>query len=299
MFLKTKQLVAGTAMTLATLTHAATYTDATGTVTLDETPTTIVTFDLAPLDTFDALGVKVSGVTKPHALGYLEKYKGDSYTNVGTFFEPDIETTASLQPDLIVLGPRTAKLKDQFSEFAPSFDSSVWGAGFLDQFYNMTETLAAMVDKEAEAAERLTAIKAKVAEVQAVAPQAGTALFILTTGGKISAYGPGSRFGWLYDDLGLTPAVENVEEATHGEPISFEFLKDVNPDWLFVLDRDAAVGKETGAAKALLDNAVVNSMSAVKNNRVVYVDGVSWYMVAYGLTAVDNAVSEVHRVLVD
>ncbi|EAR08998.1 siderophore ABC transporter substrate-binding protein [Reinekea blandensis] len=293
-----KTLLATATLTVAGSTLADTFTDAQGTVTIDGTPNTIVTFDLAPLDTFDTLGVKVTGVTKPHALGYLSKFKGDDYTDVGSFFEPDVETTASLEPDLIVLGPRSAKFKDQFDEFAPTFDASVWGADFLDQFYSMTTELAAVVGKEAEAEEHLDAIRAKVSDVNVAAADAGNALFILTSGGKISAYGPGSRFGWFYDELGVQPAVQDVEAATHGEPISFEFLKDVNPDWLFVLDRDAAIGQSSGAAKALLDNDIINSMPAAQNDRIVYVDGVAWYMVAFGLTAVDTAVTEVRDALV-
>lgn len=293
-----KTLLAAATLSMAGPALAETYTDAQGQVTIEGTPKTIVTFDLAPLDTFDTLGVKVTGVTKPHALGYLSKFKDEAYTNVGTFFEPDIETTAAIEPDLIVLGPRSADFKQEFEGFAPTFDASVWGDDFLQQFYDMTTELAAIVDKEAEAEKHLASIQAKVAEVNTAAQNAGNALFILTTGGKISAYGPGSRFGWLHDELGVQPAVADVEAATHGEPISFEFLKDLNPDWLFVLDRDAAIGQSSGAAKALLDNDIINSMPAAQNDRIIYLDGVAWYMVAFGLTAVDTAVTEIHNALV-
>lgn len=283
---------------LMTYTVAETLMDAQGKFEINKTPETIVTFDLAPLDTFDTLGVKVTGVTKPHTIGYLSKFKSDDYIDVGSFFEPDVEMTAAIEPDLIVLGPRTASFKDQFSEFAPTFDSSVWGEGFLEQFYSMTETLATLVDKEAEAKIELDEIRAKVSEVQAAAPSAGTVLYILTNGGKISAFGPGSRYGWVHEDLGLIPAVANVEEATHGEPISFEFIKDANPDWLIVLDRDSAIGSGEGGAKALLDNEIIKSMDLYKNDQIIYADGVSWYLVSYGLTAVNTAVSQIHSAIV-
>ena len=167
----------------------------------------------------------------------------------------------------------------------------------MKQFYKATETLASIVDKEHEAAEKLAQIKHKVSQVNAAAQGAGNALFILTTGGKISAYGPGSRFGWLHEELGVEAAVENIKEATHGEPVSFEFLQEIDPDWLFVLDRDAAIGRATGAAEALLDNELVHNMKAHKNQQIVYLDGVSWYLVASGITAVDTAVNQVLEAL--
>lgn len=284
---------------LMTYAVAGTLMDAQGKFEIEKTPEKIVTFGLAPLDTFDTLGVKVIGVTKPHTIGYLSKFKGDQYTNVGSFFEPDVEMTAALEPDVIVLGPRTASYKEQFSEFAPTFDSSVWGENYLQQFYTMTESLASMVNKETEAKAKLDEIKLKVSDIQKAAPNAGKALFILTSGGKISAFGPGSRYGWVHDDLGLIPAVENVEEATHGEPISFEFIKEANPDWLIVLDRDAAIGTGQGGAQALLENDIIKSMDVYQQQNIIYVDGVSWYLVAYGLTAVDSAVTQLHKAIVN
>lgn len=282
------------ALMLAPLATSEIYQDAIGKVELNQTPENIVIFDLAPLDTLDALGVPISGVIKPYALNYLAKYQNDSYENVGTFFEPDYETTASLEPDLIIIGPRASKQRHTFEQIAPTFDSSVWGDNFLDQFYQMTETLAAVVDKEAEAEQRLNAIKNKVSELQVLTANQGEGLFLIVSGGKILAFGPGSRFGWLYTDLGVPAAIGATEGDQHGEPISFEFLKQINPDWLFVLDRDAAVGQAQGGAKALLDNPIVNSINAAQKDQILYLDGYAWYLVSYGLTAVDSAISQIH-----
>ena len=221
-----------------------------------------------------------------------------SKNNIEVYYPTKIDNEViakakSLEPDLIIVGGRTSKQLEAMSEIAPAIDLTVWGNDYLKQFYKATETLASIVDKEHEAAEKLAQIKHKVSQVNAAAQGAGNALFILTTGGKISAYGPGSRFGWLHEELGVEAAVENIKEATHGEPVSFEFLQEIDPDWLFVLDRDAAIGRATGAAEALLDNELVHNMKAHKNQQIVYLDGVSWYLVASGITAVDTAVSQV------
>ena len=47
------------------------------------------------------------------------------------------------------------------------------------------------------------------------APKAGKGLLVLTTGGKMSAYGPGSRFGVLHGEFGIVPAVEGLAPGDH------------------------------------------------------------------------------------
>lgn len=268
-----------------------------GTTELKSTPSKIIALDLAAVDTLSTLGVKITGLPKPHAFSYLKEFAGDDYISAGSFWEPDFETIAATQPDLIVTGGRSQKQYPAMSKIAPTIDSTVWGEGFLTQFYSTTEMLADAVDKTDAADAQLNAIKARIETIKTSDLNNKNALFILTSGGKISAYGPGSRFGWIHDGLGIEPAVENVEAETHGEPISFEFLQKVNPDMIFVMDRDAAIGQDSNAAEALLDNELVHQLTAYKNDDIVYLDGYAWYMVAYGLTAMDIALSEIETAL--
>ena len=52
------------------------------------------------------------------------------------------------------------------------------------------------------------------------------------------------------------------EKGNHGQPVMFEYIKKTNPDWLFVLDRSAAIGEEGKAAKDVLDNPLVAETTA-------------------------------------
>ena len=52
------------------------------------------------------------------------------------------------------------------------------------------------------------------------------------------------------------------EKGNHGQPVTFEYIKKPNPDWLFVLDRSAAIGEEGKAAKDVLDNPLVAETTA-------------------------------------
>jgi hypothetical protein len=53
------------------------------------------------------------------------------------------------------------------------------------------------------------------------------------------------------------PAIDNLTVARHGQVVSFEFLLKTNPDWLFVIDRDVAIGQDGKTAQQLLDNPLV------------------------------------------
>ncbi len=81
--------------------------------------------------------------------------------------------------------------------------------------------------------------------------------------------------------------------AAHGEAISFEFLKSNNPDTLYVIDRDSAMGTAGEASSAVLDNELVKSTNAAKNNKVVNLDSTAWYMVGYGLNNLHTMIDEV------
>ena len=122
----------------------------------------------------------------------------------------------------------------------------------------------------------------------------------MTSGGEVNAYGLGSRFGWVHDVLGFTPVIEDIEAATHGEAISFEFILEANPDWLLVLDRDAAVGEDgSEAAEQILDNELVAQTTAWSSGQVIYLDPVDWYIIAGGLPALERMVDAIGTALTD
>ncbi|WP_210509148.1 siderophore ABC transporter substrate-binding protein [Naasia sp. SYSU D00057] len=257
-------------------------------------PKTVVTFDMASLDTLDALGVPVAALPQESVPSYLSEYAGEEYENAGTLFEPDYEAVNALAPDLIIVANRSASAYPELSKIAPTIDLTLDWADYLGSFSDNVETLGEIFGKEDRAAAELAAIDEKIAETKEQVADAGSALVLLTNAGEMTAFGPGSRFGWLHDELGVTPVIEDVEAATHGDPVSNEFVLDANPDWLLVLDRDAAIGTEGGAsAEALLDNDLVRQTTAWQEDQVVHLDSETWYVVMSGLSAVSAMVDEI------
>lgn len=276
-----------------------TITHAQGETTVALNPETVLVFDYSALDTLDQLGVEVTGVPQGTAIPpFLEKYASSDYENIGTLFEPDYEKVNDLQPDLIIVAGRSSAVYPQLSEIAPTIDLTLDQATWLQDFKYNTTTLAQIFGKEEEAESRLAEIDESIARVQGLAEASGeTALITLTTGGEVTAYGPGSRFGIIHDLLGVPPVVKDVEEATHGDAISFEFILEHNPDILYIIDRDSAVGEEAQAAAEIMDNELIHATNAWANEKLVYLDAATWYLANAGLGTVPAMIAEVEASL--
>jgi iron complex transport system substrate-binding protein len=262
-----------------------------GETTLPGVPTRVVTFDLAALDTLDALGIDIVGLPGTNLPEYLKHYGADGYTKVGSLFEPDYEAVNGLAPDLIIVAARSSAALPELAKIAPTIDLTNDWTRFADAIKDNARILGQVFGRSAEVEAEIAVLDEKIATARAAAADAGTGLVVLTAGGEVTAFGPGSRFGWIYDTAGVEPAVEGVAAATHGDAVSFEFILEANPDWLFVIDRDAATG--TGGAAAILDNELVAQTNAVKNGHVVYVDPVRSYIVNGGLPAFTQLVDDI------
>lgn len=274
-----------------------TVTHAQGETTVPVDPETVVTFDLATLDTLDALGVEVDGLPKSNLPGRLARFDTEDVLDVGTLFEPDYEAVNAAAPDLIIVGGRSSEALPELAKIAPTIDLTNDWADFRGSVEENSRVLGQVFDKADEVEQLIADLDADIEATRALAADAGDALVVMTAAGEVTAYGPGSRFGFLHDELGVTPAVEDVEAATHGEAVSFEFLAETNPDRLFVVDRDAAVGEAGAAAAQVLDNELVHGTTAWSQDQVVYVDSVDWYIVNGGLGTLQRIVDQVAAAL--
>lgn len=274
-----------------------TVTHAQGETVLAGVPEVVITFDLASLSTLHVLGIEVAGVPDFAFPESLEQYASDDYAKVGSLFEPDYEAVNALEPDLIIVAARSSTAYEQLSEIAPTIDLTANNADYLGSQRNNAVILGEIFGKQEEVAALWEDIDASVEAVNELTAEAGNALIVMTSGGEVTAYGPGSRFGWIHDVLGFTPVIEDIEEATHGEAISFEFILEANPDWLIVVDRDIATGESSQAAAEVLDNELVAQTTAWASGQVIYIDPSNWYIVMGGTGAIQEMVEEIHVAL--
>jgi len=265
-----------------------------GTTELEKNPEKVVVFDFGVLDSLDELGINVAGVPQSNLPSYLDKYEGDEYENVGGLKEPDFEKIAEIDPDLIIISGRQSDLYDQFTEIT---DNTIYlgvdATRYMDSFEENMHVLGEIFDKESEVDKELADIEDSIDTIHEKASDSDKeGLIILANDDKISAYGSSSRFGLIHDVFGVKASDENIEVSTHGKNVSFEYVKEQNPDLLYVIDRSAAIGEES-AAEQIVENKLVESTNAYKNDDIIYLNPDVWYLSGGGLISVKEMLNEI------
>lgn len=260
-----------------------TITHAQGETTITGVPSKVLVSDWAAFDNLTALGIPVAGVPGSNAPAYLADSVPADALKIGSLQEPDFEGIAAAEADLYIVASRSRTAYPTGSEILPTVDLSVPNTALIAGVKDNITKLGEIFEVSDKAAELNANLDAKVAEVKAAAEGKGTAMVLVTNAGNVGVYGPDSRVSWIHNEIGMVSPMSEVDDGDHGgDTVSFEFILEANPDWLFVIDRDAGVGESTGAAAALLDNELVNQTNAAKNNHIVYLDPQAAYITMHG-----------------
>jgi len=263
-----------------------------GPVTLPLAPQTVVALDLAAVDTLNALGVAIAGVPSVTAPAHLADVMRGLPT-VGSLFEPDFEALAVMGPDLIVAGGRSQSQVGALTRVAPTIDMTILGDRLVEEARARVFAYGTLFDKEDLAETLVAQLDDLIAGTVQATEGKGNVLILQANGGKLSAYGADSRFGWLHQSIGLPQAFDGITAENHGESVSFEFVAEVNPDWLLVLDRAAAIGQDAEAAAVTLDNPLVAGTTAGQRGQIVYLDGGAIYLAGGGLRSVEIVLDQI------
>lgn len=271
-----------------------TITHAQGETTITGVPGKVLVQDWASLDNLAALGISVAGVPSSNAPAYLADKISAEAIQIGSLFEPDFEGIAAAEADVYFVGGRSAKVYETAKDILPTVDMSVNNEAIVEGLKKNLTTLGEIFEVQPKAQELIASLDAKVAEVKAAAEGKGTALVVVTNAGKLGVYGPDSRVSWVYNEIGMPSALAEVKDGDHGgDAVTFEFLLEMNPDWVFVIDRDAGTGEGAGAAEALLDNELFNQTTAAKEGQVIYLDPQAAYITMNGYSAVNLMLDQV------
>jgi iron complex transport system substrate-binding protein len=269
-----------------------------GETEVKKNPESVVVFDYGVLDSLDKLGVEVTGLPKQSLPGYLEKYNDDKYLDAGGLKEPDFEAINEMAPDLIIISGRQQDSYEELSEIAPTIFMGLDTTKYMDSYKENANLLGEIFGKESEVETEIAKVEEAIAGLHEKASASSeTSLIILANEGNISAYGSGSRFGLLHDVFGLKQVDENIEASTHGQNVSFEYLVEKDPDYLFIVDRGSVVEGGKSSATSIVENKLVENIKAVKNDNVVYLNADYWYLSGGGLTSVAEMVKEVEAAL--
>ncbi|WP_238348581.1 siderophore ABC transporter substrate-binding protein [Ornithinimicrobium pratense] len=255
--------------------------DNNGSHTIALPPQSVVATDNRTFETLDAWGIELTAAAvalMPAGLSYTQD---SSVIDLGNHREPDLEAVVAADPDLIVNGQRFADYRSDFERLAPEavvLDLDPREGEPLDaELKRQITVLGTIFGKETQAEALNADLDAAVERVKAAYDPSETVMAVITSGGEIGYVTPGNgrTLGPIFDLFDLTPALETDGSEDHqGDDISVEAIASSNPDWILVMDRDAAVAADdpnySPAAQVLEDSEALANVAAVKEGRIVY-----------------------------
>ena len=264
-------------------------------------PQRIAILDMPSLDILDRLGLgdRVVG-SATTTLEYLQAYvPGDTIANLGTIKEADLEAVMACEPDVIFIGGRLSASYDALSEIAPVvFLSTDTEIGVVESVRNNATTIASMFGLEAQVDELMAGFDARIEALAAFA-EGKNAIVGLCTSGSFNILGSDGRCSIISVEIGFDNLGDGDVTATHGNESSFELVVELDPDYMFVLDRDAAIGTDGAQlAKEIVENELVMDTDVYKDGHIVYLANPTvWYTAEGGITALDIMLGDLEGAL--
>ncbi len=270
-----------------------------GTTVIERRPRRVAVLDMNEVDFLDQLGVPVAGMVKDYVPHFLTRYKDDQgIRDLGAIVQPNLEHIHALQPDLVLMTSIQANHYQELSQIAPTLHFDVDYQNSESKHIEVVKqhllTLGRIFGKEDLARQKAVELDAKVADARKVTQKRPEkALIVLHNNGAFSAFGVQSRYGFVFDALGVKPASTAVEAGLHGQPISSEFIQQANPDIIYVVDRTAVMEHRPVMTAEQMANPLLRQTNAWKNGRVIFVDADAWYITAASVTSLKRVIDDV------
>ena len=264
-------------------------------------PQRIAILDMAALDMLDnfGLGDRVVGSAST-SLDYLQQYVTDeTVENLGTIKEADLEAVMACEPDIIFIGGRLSASYDALSEIAPvvylSTDSEL---GVVESVRKNAQTIASIFGVEEQVEQKMAGFDERIQALADFA-QGKNAVIGMCTSGSFNVLGNDGRCSTIGKEIGFENLGDTGSTSTHGNESSFELLVEWNPEYIFVLDRDAAIGTDGAQlAQEIMENELTMQTAAYQNGNIVYLEHPAvWYSAEGGITALDYMLSDLEGAL--
>ncbi|MBB4845726.1 iron complex transport system substrate-binding protein [Paucibacter oligotrophus] len=270
-----------------------------GRTLISQRPQRVAVLDMNEADFLDQLGVPIAGMVKDYVPHFLARYKDAAQVqDLGAIVQPNLERLHALKPDLILMTPLQAQHYQELSEIAPSLHYDVDFGNSQGRHIAVLKQhlldLGRIFGREELAERRAAELEARLAQARRVtAGRPEKALIVLHNNGAFSSFGPQSRYGFVFDALGVQPAGQAAESGLHGQPISSEFIQQADPDILYVVDRTAVMERRPVMDAERMANPLLRQTKAWKSGRVVFVDADAWYITAASLSSLHIVINDV------
>lgn len=272
-------------------------------------PQRIAVLDMAALDIIDSLGLgdRIVGSASV-SIEYLKDYNPDDSNgkilNLGSVKTADLEQVAIAEPDVIFIGGRLSKSYDALSEIAPVVYLAVdYEKGVLQSTSDNAKTIASLFGLESEVDAKVEGFAARIDALKAEV-EGKNVLLGMYNNNAMSILGTDSQLSIIGNEMGavnLGDTVGEVEKPAHGDDASWETIINLNPEYMFILDRSSAVSSEDGVlgAQEVIENDLIKELDVYKDGNIVYfIEHANvWYTSTGGIQALDTMLSDLEAAL--
>ena len=248
-----------------------------GQVDVPVQPERVAVLDNTAMETL--LAWDITPVAIPEQLVSPDRFatwvEDEGIADVGTHREPDFEALAESAPDLIIGGYRFAEYPDDLSAIAPTIDiagSEEHEGGWVESLRAQTTTLGAIFDREDEAAAIVAELDAAV-DGAATAAEGKSVFLGIVNGGKLD--NGAERLSRMSGPIGMTDVFAGQAGDIHQDSgLAPETIAQADPEWVIVLDRDAAAGAADAqpARQVIEANPALAGTGFVQEGRIVYLE---------------------------
>lgn len=269
-------------------------------------PKRVASFSYGAADMLYEVGFKKAGITKfgiskgSSLPSILNQFNDKQYPNIGTLFVEDMEALDLFNPELIILDGRSSILYSKLDKSFPNadiIDVSNTNFSFEKQkeVVNVLGLIFPKVKTELDA--EIAKIELKFSGIKDVTKNI-KASFLMSNGDKLSTFGKGSRYNSIFDEFGFMEAdPNNTIGDQHGNKIDYEYLTELNPDYIIFLDRASVVtGGESGLDN-FLKQGIAQGIDAIKNEKYTILNAEAWYLVSGSFISTNLMIDDVLSII--
>ncbi|MFD5782240.1 ABC transporter substrate-binding protein [Streptomyces sp. NPDC126933] len=252
-----------------------------GRTTIKAEPRKVVVISTGQADALLTLGTVPAGSTRGDGADLVPQYLMDDFpedaaqlakvADVGSRVDPDLETIANIEPDLILMntaGKNAKSLYTALSALAPTVATQGTGLYWKQDFLLVADGLG----RTGQAQEFLDSFHADAARLGPSLDKPVTVSFLRLNGDRLRVFGVPSFTGGIAEDAGLgRPESQRFDETS--QDISNEQLDRADADWLFY-----GVQGSAAKASALTGAPLWPTLSAVAGKTAIPVDDDVFYL---------------------
>lgn len=272
-------------------------------------PRRVAILDYAVLDMMDIYGVGDRVVSSARGtLAYLQTYwdkmDENEIVDLGNLQNYSTELLQQSEPDIIFIGGRQSKAYAELEQIAPVVYLSVTAGNIVEETFANAKTVATIFGVSDE---RVTEVendlRPRIATLRALSGvddgAAKTALVLMYNSEKsISALASDGRCSLISSELGFALQAATASEGgggNHGSSVSWETIIDVNPDYIFVLNRGYITSNGEDGNAAVVETFNNNLINNIDAEIIVMDNPDAWYTAEGGVQALAAMVSDLEK----